>query len=205
LILKQSAHQKEKEGKSPSAPSKTAPAAAEPNGGEAARIKSPKEKHHKHHRQKHGHADKRDHPRTEKGKQLASEGDGQAGEEEEGDLMQEDEKEEPNGETEPILSASSGKAHRSREEKPSLHKGGSKEVVGATKGTPSKWSVGDKCLAKYSGDGVWYEAVILEKSAKGSKDASYRVQYTEYEGVEEVSSVSIMPLKVLFSWPISIV
>ena len=46
---------------------------------------------------------------------------------------------------------------------------------------PGDFSVGQDCMAKYSADGGWYHAMIIEELVNG-----YIVSYTQYDGQQEV-------------------
>merc|ERR1719186_2190198 len=45
-----------------------------------------------------------------------------------------------------------------------------------------KWQPGDICLAQWSEDNVWYNAVVEKRNASGS----YTVTFTDYGNKEEV-------------------
>lgn len=56
----------------------------------------------------------------------------------------------------------------------------------ATTPDATSFLIGEKCQAKYSGDGRWYKAVI-----KGMKGSSYEVMYPEYGNTELVLSTDV--------------
>jgi ATPase subunit of ABC transporter with duplicated ATPase domains len=63
---------------------------------------------------------------------------------------------------------------------------GVEKLAAAAAATPG-FAVGEKCQAKYSADGIWYNAIIKAVN----KDGSYRVTYPDYGNTEVVISSSV--------------
>ncbi|KAM4636974.1 tudor domain-containing protein 1 [Discoglossus pictus] len=57
-------------------------------------------------------------------------------------------------------------------------------------------SVGDACCAKFSEDGQWYRAVVLDTS-----DSSVTVAYADYGNIERLPISSLLPIKESFLQP----
>jgi len=58
---------------------------------------------------------------------------------------------------------------------------------GVNNDVASSWGVGDKCLARWSRDGVWYNAEILEVTKEG-----FYVRFSDYENEDEVEKGDIV-------------
>ncbi|KAI0307808.1 hypothetical protein B0F90DRAFT_1664812 [Multifurca ochricompacta] len=56
-----------------------------------------------------------------------------------------------------------------------------------------KWSAGDECLAKYSGDGGWYPARINSVAGSAEKRV-YSIVFKNYNTTEQVEASSLKPL-----------
>ncbi|KAI0257552.1 hypothetical protein BJV78DRAFT_1150410 [Lactifluus subvellereus] len=56
-----------------------------------------------------------------------------------------------------------------------------------------KWSAGDECLAKYSGDGAWYPARINSVAGSAEKRI-YSILFKSYNTTEQVEASSLKPL-----------
>jgi survival of motor neuron-related-splicing factor 30 len=56
-----------------------------------------------------------------------------------------------------------------------------------------KWSAGDECLAKYSGDGAWYPARI-NLVAGSTENRVYSIVFKSYNTTEQVEATSLKPL-----------
>ena len=65
-----------------------------------------------------------------------------------------------------------------------------KPVAQAAASKPARWAVGDACSARWSEDGIWYDAVI--ESVSGSQ---YSVLFTEYGNRDTVSADGLRPLE----------
>ncbi|KAI0030655.1 hypothetical protein K488DRAFT_79520 [Vararia minispora EC-137] len=60
--------------------------------------------------------------------------------------------------------------------------------------TPTqKWSAGDECLAKYTGDGSWYPARIISVGGSAQKPA-YSIVFKGYNTTELADGASLKPL-----------
>jgi len=62
--------------------------------------------------------------------------------------------------------------------------GGKKKNRKKRKSQRKKWQIGDRCLSKYSEDGLWYEAEIITIDRTNNQCT---VRYSEYENEEDVN------------------